>query len=172
MSVNLSARQFQHPGLLDDVERALRVSDLDPSALTLEITESVVMKDPVAAAAKLREIKALGVAVAVDDFGTGYSSLAYLKDFPVDSLKIDRAFINGLGEEGDASAIVRSIVVLGHALHLSVTAEGIETAVQLAHLRTLQCDLAGLPVRASRPGHRAPAQTMAQAGPTRPRRIA
>jgi diguanylate cyclase (GGDEF)-like protein/PAS domain S-box-containing protein len=140
MSVNLSARQFQHPGLLDDVEQALRMAQLDPASLTLEITESVVMKEREAAAAKLREIKALGVRVAVDDFGTGYSSLAYLKDFPVDSLKIDRSFTGSLGEGGDDSAIVRSIVALGHALRLSVTAEGIETEVQLAHLRALRCD--------------------------------
>jgi diguanylate cyclase (GGDEF)-like protein/PAS domain S-box-containing protein len=140
MSVNLSARQFQHPGLLDDVDRALREAELPASALTLEITESVVMKEPAAAAAKLREIKALGVRVAVDDFGTGYSSLAYLKDFPVDSLKIDRSFTSGITDGGDDSAIVRSIVALAHALHLSVTAEGIETADQLAQLQTLRCD--------------------------------
>jgi diguanylate cyclase (GGDEF)-like protein/PAS domain S-box-containing protein len=140
MSVNLSARQFQHPSLLDDVDRALRMAELDPAALTLEITESVVMKDPKSAAAKLREIKALGVRVAVDDFGTGYSSLAYLKDFPVDSLKIDRSFTQGLGIGEDDSAIVKSIVALGHALHLSVTAEGIETEDQLAHLQALRCD--------------------------------
>ena len=140
VSVNLSARQFEHPGLLGDIEHALHDSELDPSALTVEITEGVVMKDPVAAAAKLREIKSLGVKVAVDDFGTGYSSLAYLKTFPVDSLKIDRSFTQGLGDEGDDSAIVRSVVALGHALRLSVTAEGIETADQLAYLQTLECD--------------------------------
>ena len=140
LSVNLSARQFQHPGLLGDVTRALEESGLDPSALTLEITESVVMREPHVAAAKLREMKALGVAIAVDDFGTGYSSLAYLKDFPVDSLKIDRSLIQGLGDGGDDSAIVRSVVALGHALRLSVTAEGIETVDQLAQLRSLQCD--------------------------------
>ena len=140
VSVNLSARQFEHPGLLGDIERALERSELDPSALTVEITEGVVMKDPIAAAAKLREIKSLGVSVAVDDFGTGYSSLAYLKTFPVDSLKIDRCFTNGLGDGGDDTAIVRSVVALGHALRLSVTAEGIETADQLAYLQTLDCD--------------------------------
>ena len=132
--------QFQHPGLLGDIARAVREAALDPAGLTLEITESVVMKDPVAAAAKLHEIKALGVCVAVDDFGTGYSSLAYLKDFPVDTLKIDRSFIRELGGEGGDPAIVRSVIALGHALHLEVTAEGIETAVQFAHLRTLRCD--------------------------------
>ncbi len=140
VAVNLSARQFGHPGLLGDIERALREAELPPSRLTLEITESVVMKQPTAAAAKLREIKALGVRIAVDDFGTGYSSLAYLKDFPVDSLKIDGSFTQGLGAQGPDAAIVRSIVVLGHALHLSVTAEGIETPDQLGQLRTIGCD--------------------------------
>ena len=140
MSVNLSARQFQHPGLLEDIVGALREADLDPGTLTLEITEGVVMKDPTAAALKLHEMKDLGVRIAVDDFGTGYSSLAYLKDFPVDSLKIDRSFTSGVGGEGDDAAIVRSIVALGHALRLSVTAEGIETRDQLVELRTLECD--------------------------------
>ena len=140
MSVNLSARQFQHPGLLEDIAGALREARLEPAALTLEITEGVVMKDPAAAAAKLHEMKALGVRIAVDDFGTGYSSLAYLKDFPVDSLKIDRSFTSGVDANGDDAAIVRSIVALGHALRLSVTAEGIETTAQLAELRTLDCD--------------------------------
>jgi diguanylate cyclase (GGDEF)-like protein/PAS domain S-box-containing protein len=140
VSVNLSARQFEHPGLLGDIEQALQRSGLDPSALTVEITEGVVMKDPTAAAVKLHEIKSLGVSVAVDDFGTGYSSLAYLKTFPIDSLKIDRCFTNGLGDDGDDSAIVRSVVALGHALRLSVTAERIETQDQLEYLRTLDCD--------------------------------
>jgi diguanylate cyclase (GGDEF)-like protein/PAS domain S-box-containing protein len=173
VSVNLSARQFQHPGLLGDVDRALREAELDPSALTLEITESVVMKEPMAAAAKLREIKALGVRVAVDDFGTGYSSLAYLKDFPVDSLKIDRTFIQGLGEVRDDSAIVRSIVVLGHALHLSVTAEGIETTDQLAHLRALQCDRGqGYLFARPAPADELPPLLVAGVGRRRQRRVA
>jgi EAL domain-containing protein (putative c-di-GMP-specific phosphodiesterase class I) len=139
--VNLSARQFEHPRLLIDVNRALEAAGLDPSALTLEITESVVMKDPAAAANKLREIKALGVRVALDDFGTGYSSLAYLRSFPIDSLKVDRSFIHGLGDDHDATAIVRSVIALGHALNLIVVAEGIETDDQRDQLRDLKCDL-------------------------------
>jgi EAL domain-containing protein (putative c-di-GMP-specific phosphodiesterase class I) len=141
ISVNLSARQFQHPGLLVDVERAVTMADLDVRLLTLEITESVVMKDPEAAAAKLREIKALGIRVAVDDFGTGYSSLSYLKTFPIDYLKIDRSFVKGLGSDNDDGAIVRSVVALGHALNLRVIGEGIETKAQAAYLSDLHCDL-------------------------------
>ncbi len=140
MAVNLSARQFQHAGLLDDVRGALKNSGLDPAALTLEITEGVLMQDPEAVAIKLTEIRALGVHIAVDDFGTGYSSLSYLKDFPVDSLKIDQSFIQGLGREGDESAIVRSVVSLGHGLHLTVIAEGVQTVAQLADLRAIGCD--------------------------------
>jgi diguanylate cyclase (GGDEF)-like protein len=141
ISVNLSARQFQHPGLLVDVERAVAMAGLDVRLLTLEITESVVMKDPAAAAAKLREIKALGIRVAVDDFGTGYSSLSYLKMFPIDYLKIDRSFVKGLGNDADDGAIVRSVVALGHALNLRVIGEGIETKAQAAYLSDLNCDL-------------------------------
>ncbi len=141
ISVNLSARQFQHVGLVDDIRSALRDSGLNPALLTLEITESDVMRDPLVAADRLREIKVIGVKIAVDDFGTGYSSLAYLKNFPVDSLKIDRAFISGVGVDKDDSAIVRSVVALGHALDLSVTGEGIETPEQRAYLHDLGCDL-------------------------------
>ncbi len=114
---------------------------LDACLLTLEITESVVIKDPDAAADKLREIKRLGIRVAVDDFGTGYSSLAYLKNFPIDYLKIDRSFVKGLGIDDDDAAIVRSVVALGHALNLRVIGEGIETTEQAAYLAELHCDL-------------------------------
>ena len=141
VSVNLSARQFQYAGLVDDIGSALRDSGLNPALLTLEITESDVMRDPLVAADRLREIKLIGVKIAVDDFGTGYSSLAYLKNFPVDSLKIDRTFISGVGVDKDDSAIVRSVVALGHALDLSVTGEGIETPEQRAYLQDLGCDL-------------------------------
>ena len=141
ISVNLSARQFQHPGLFADVQHALVDAGLDPGALTLEITESVVMKDPDAAAARLREFRQLGIRVAIDDFGTGYSSLAYLKNFPIDALKIDRSFVSALGRASDDSAIVRSVVALGHALNLTVVGEGVETQEQAAHLQELDCDL-------------------------------
>ena len=141
VSVNLSARQFQHAGLVEDIGAALRDSGLAPELLTLEITESDVMRDPQAAADRLREIKVIGAKIAVDDFGTGYSSLAYLKNFPVDSLKIDRTFISGVGVDRDDSAIVRSVIALGHALNLSVTGEGVETIDQRAYLLDLGCDL-------------------------------
>jgi diguanylate cyclase (GGDEF)-like protein/PAS domain S-box-containing protein len=140
MSVNLSARQFQHPGLVADIARALGEAELDPSTLKLEITESVVMRDAEAATETLRQLKSLGIRLAIDDFGTGYSSLSYLKRLPVDTLKIDRSFVHGLGQDDQDTAIVRSIVALAKTLHLSVTAEGIEIPAQQAQLRHLGCD--------------------------------
>jgi len=140
MSVNLSARQFQSATLAQDIEGIVRRADLDPSTLKLEITESVVMKDAESAIATLVALKAIGFRVAIDDFGTGYSSLAYLKRFPVDTLKIDRSFVDGLGHDPQDTAIVRSVVALAKSLELSVTAEGIETPTQQAHLTRLGCE--------------------------------
>jgi diguanylate cyclase (GGDEF)-like protein/PAS domain S-box-containing protein len=140
ISVNLSARQFQHPELVADIRAALERAGLSPHRLTLEITESAVMQDADAAVATLRALKSIGVRVAIDDFGTGYSSLSYLKLLPVDTLKIDRSFVNGLGQDEQDEAIVRSIVALARALSLSVTGEGIETPAQHDHLRSLGCD--------------------------------
>jgi diguanylate cyclase (GGDEF)-like protein len=140
MSVNLSARQFQRPELLADIREALATTGLDPRRLKLEITESVIMHDAEATTATLLAIKDLGIRLAIDDFGTGYSSLSYLKRFPVDTLKIDRSFVDGLGEDSQDTAIVRSIVALAKALGLSVTGEGIETSVQREQLRELDCD--------------------------------
>ena len=141
VSVNLSARQFQQPDLLARVQEALRKTRLDPRLLKLEITESVVMQDADAAVAPLQALKQLGVQLAIDDFGTGYSSLSYLKRFPVDTLKVDRSFVDGLGHEVQDTAIVRSIIALAKALRLSVTGEGIESPTQEAQLRALGCDL-------------------------------
>jgi EAL domain-containing protein (putative c-di-GMP-specific phosphodiesterase class I) len=140
VSVNLSARQFQRTDLVQEITRAAREARLEPQALTLEITESVVMDDPAAAAATLNELKALGFALAIDDFGTGYSSLSYLKHFPIDNLKIDRSFVDGLGSDSQSTAIVRSVVDLAQALHVTITGEGIETTSQEATLRALGCD--------------------------------
>jgi EAL domain-containing protein (putative c-di-GMP-specific phosphodiesterase class I) len=140
MSVNLSAKQFQNPNLVAEVADALNMSDLDPSSLKLEITESVVMQDAPATLAKLRELKDLGVKLAIDDFGTGYSSLGYLKRFPVDTLKIDRSFVKGLTHEGGDSAIVRAVVTVAKSLNMDVTAEGIETDQQRLELKNLGCD--------------------------------
>jgi diguanylate cyclase (GGDEF)-like protein/PAS domain S-box-containing protein len=140
VAVNLSARQFQHPHLVADIRCALERAGLDPSCLRLEITEGVLMHDTGTAVQTLQALKELGIRIAVDDFGTGYSSLAYLKRFPVDVLKIDRSFVDGLGHDPQDEAIVRSVVTLAKTLHLSVTGEGIETAIQQEHLQALGCD--------------------------------
>lgn len=140
VSVNLSARQLQDRALARDVSRTLRQAALDPACLHVEITESVLMQDVELTAGMLRQLKDIGIRVAVDDFGTGYSSLSYLKRLPVDILKVDRSFVDGLGQDHDATAIVRAIVTLAQTMNLTVTAEGVETAEQLAHLRDLGCD--------------------------------
>ena len=141
MSVNLSARQFQHPTLVADIERAIRQAGLDPRTLKLEITESVVMQNVERTLETLYALKALGIQLAIDDFGTGYSSLTYLKRFPIDTLKIDRSFVDGLGQDAQDTAIVRSVVALAKTLNLSVTGEGVETAEQQLQLEALGCDL-------------------------------
>jgi diguanylate cyclase (GGDEF)-like protein len=140
MSVNLSGRQFQHPSLVADIGHALLQSGLAPSALKLEITESVIMHDAEATILALHQLKQLGIQLAIDDFGTGYSSLSYLKRFRVDTLKVDRSFVNGLGRDSMDTAIVQSVVALAKALHLDVTAEGIETQAQRSELLALGCD--------------------------------
>jgi diguanylate cyclase (GGDEF)-like protein/PAS domain S-box-containing protein len=140
LSVNLSARQFQQASLVPDIAELLQETGLPPSCLKLEITESVVMQDAPATLARLHAFKALGVQLAIDDFGTGYSCLSYLKRFPIDVLKIDQAFVRGLGADPEDTAIVRAIVTVAKNLDLSVTAEGIETVEQLTHLRELGCD--------------------------------
>jgi len=139
MSVNLSAKQFQHPQLVDEITRALTESGLEASCLKLEITESVVMQDAPATLAKLKELKDHGIRLAIDDFGTGYSSLGYLKSFPVDTLKIDRSFVRGLSGEGGDSAIVRAVVTVAKSLNMDVTAEGIETDEQRIELKAIGC---------------------------------
>jgi diguanylate cyclase (GGDEF)-like protein len=138
VSVNLSARQFSDPRLVDDVKASLADSGLAPACLTLEITESLLMTDADAAIAKLGAIKALGVRLAIDDFGTGYSSLSYLQRFPIDVLKIDRAFVEAVGE-AEGSALIRSIVDLGRTLRLETIAEGVERPDQPAQLVELEC---------------------------------
>ena len=140
--VNLSAREFADPALAEAVGRTLREVALDPAGLALEITEGVLMDAAPGTLATLWQLKGLGVGLAVDDFGTGYSSLAYLKRFPVDTLKLDKAFIDGLGQDGDDTAIVEAVTSLAHALGLAVVAEGVETADQAASLHRLGCDLA------------------------------
>jgi diguanylate cyclase (GGDEF)-like protein len=140
VSVNLSARQFQQPDLLEDIRRAVGAAGLEPHCLKLEITESTVMHDAEAAVTTMNGLKTLGIQLAIDDFGTGYSSLGYLKRFPIDTLKIDRSFVSGLGQDAQDTAIVRSVLALARSLGLSVTAEGIETTAQEAQLAELDCD--------------------------------
>jgi diguanylate cyclase (GGDEF)-like protein/PAS domain S-box-containing protein len=139
MRVNLSARQLR-PAIVDDVGSALTESGLDPTALCLEITETAIMDDVEESERILLRFRELGVQVAVDDFGTGFSSLAYLKRFPVDILKIDRTFVDGVGVDADDTAIVQSVIGLARTLRLEVVAEGIEDANQLAELVRLGCD--------------------------------
>ncbi|MBW3616072.1 MAG: EAL domain-containing protein, partial [Actinobacteria bacterium] len=140
VSVNLSARQLAHRGLVKEVGETLAMSGVDPSLICLEITESVLMDDAEASVRDLRALKALGVRLAVDDFGTGYSSLSYLKRFPVDFLKVDRSFVEGLGRDPEDTAIVSAIVKLARALGLAVVAEGVETELQLVELQRLDCE--------------------------------
>jgi diguanylate cyclase (GGDEF)-like protein/PAS domain S-box-containing protein len=140
ISVNLSGRQLQHPRLADSVQRALEGAGLSAQRLVLEVTESTAMGDVQASLKALHRLKALGVRLAIDDFGTGYSSLSHLKHFPIDILKIDRSFVSGPGADGQDEAIIRSVIALATSLQLGVTAEGIETADQLALLRILGCD--------------------------------
>jgi diguanylate cyclase (GGDEF)-like protein/PAS domain S-box-containing protein len=141
VTVNISGRQFQEPALASHVAAALADSALVPHRLVLEITESVMLNDAEAALAKLREIKSLGIRLAIDDFGTGYSSLAYLQRFPIDLLKMDKSFTDGIGREAAESALARAIVGLGHTLGMGTVAEGIETEAQLARLREFGCDV-------------------------------
>jgi predicted signal transduction protein with EAL and GGDEF domain/GAF domain-containing protein len=142
VTVNLSRKQLADPALLSVVQRALASSNLPASALGLEITESAIMEDPVAAEAALIELKSkLGVRLAVDDFGTGYSSLSCLRRFPIDLLKIDRSFVQNVVRDRRDAAVMSAIVVLAHNLNLSVVAEGIETHDQAAFMSSSQCDL-------------------------------
>ena len=115
---------------------------MDPAHLCLEVTESVLIEDPEASIRTLSELKKLGIKIAIDDFGTGYSSLAYLRRLPVDCVKVDRSFVRGLPENAEDAAIVNAVIQLGHALKLSVTAEGVETPAQLVSLQAAGCDTA------------------------------
>jgi diguanylate cyclase (GGDEF)-like protein len=141
MSVNVSVRQFQHPDLVGDVAEALQRSGLDASLLTLEITESLFAQDIDETTRKIDLLKSQGVRLALDDFGTGYSSLSYLRRFPIDTLKIDKSFIDGVTTSAEGHAVVAAITQLGETLHLEVVAEGLETAEQVEVLRTLGCPL-------------------------------
>jgi diguanylate cyclase (GGDEF)-like protein len=141
IAVNVSPRQLEGNGLLEDVRDALAGSGLDPGALTLEITETTLMRDADTAALRLASLKELGVRIAIDDFGTGYSSLAYLRQFPVDALKIDRSFISGIAASRESAALIHTLVQLGKTLGLQTLGEGIEETTQLQQLQLEECDL-------------------------------
>ena len=140
MAVNLSARQFSDPFLLQDIGDVLRDTGMDPRLLELEITEGMVIQHPDKAIQLLRDIKALGVRLAIDDFGTGYSSLGQLKHFPIDTLKVDRSFIRDIPNDSEDRAITEAIIAMGKTLSLTVVAEGVETAEQERFLREHACD--------------------------------
>ncbi|XGW00427.1 MAG: EAL domain-containing protein [Leptolyngbya sp. BL-A-14] len=140
MSVNLSARQFAQSDLVEQIDQILAESQLDPHTLKLEITESTIMENAQSAASVLRELRKRHIQLSLDDFGTGYSSLSYLHSFPVDTLKIDRSFIQQMGEETDDLGLVPLIVNIAHKMGMNVVAEGIETQKQLDHLKALNCD--------------------------------
>ncbi|HEU0073699.1 MAG TPA: EAL domain-containing protein [Dehalococcoidia bacterium] len=141
MSVNVSAHQLQKPGFVQEVERVLKNTGFNPGMLVLEITESVLIRHPEEVIGTLQELKALGVHLALDDFGTGYSSLSYLKRFPIDILKIDRSFIEGMNETDRDMMLVQTVIDLGHTLKLDIVAEGIERSEQLKSLQALDCAL-------------------------------
>jgi diguanylate cyclase (GGDEF)-like protein/PAS domain S-box-containing protein len=142
MSVNLSMKQFVQAKLVENIAEMLKELDLSPTNLKLEITESAVMEDPIAAVEMLQQMKDLGIRLAIDDFGTGYSSLSYLHRFPLDMLKIDRSFISGISETVNEMEIARTIMPLARNLRLDVVAEGVETAEQVLELRKLKCKYA------------------------------
>jgi EAL domain-containing protein (putative c-di-GMP-specific phosphodiesterase class I) len=129
------------PGLREVVAGALAVSGLPPHSLVLEITESLMMQDAELAITRLHELKELGIRLAIDDFGTGYSSLSYLRKFPVDILKIDKSFVDGVSRQGKEQELAQSIIELGQTLKLEIVAEGVEQAEQLGWLQSRNCDL-------------------------------
>jgi diguanylate cyclase (GGDEF)-like protein/PAS domain S-box-containing protein len=140
IAINLSARQFQLPDMVARIGAIINTSGIDPSLLEFELTESMLMVDPEAVAVTLQQLKLLGVRLSIDDFGTGYSSLAYLKSFPLDKLKIDRAFVHDVSGNADDAAITLAIISLAHNLNLTVVAEGVETSEQLNLLMANGCD--------------------------------
>lgn len=140
VAVNVSARQFRDPMFAHDINSIIRTSGVEPSGLEVEITEGTLMTDTKNARALLRELKSLGIHVALDDFGTGYSSLGYLRQFPFDTLKVDRSFVSDILEDRGCSAITGAIIAMAKRLHLHVVAEGVETREQVECLRELGCE--------------------------------
>ena len=142
LSVNVSVKQFQHPDFVGAVEKILRDTGLDVSRLQLEITETVVTENVEYAAGQLKDLKRLGVQLAIDDFGQGYSSLGALRTFSLDNLKIDKSFVAGLGKNAQDTSIVQLVIDLAHSLDMKAIAEGVESAEQLLLLQQMGSDLA------------------------------
>ena len=140
MAVNISARQFQHPGFIQLVADILQETGLSPTKLELEITESLAMHDAEKNIATMKELSELGIQLSIDDFGTGYSSLSYLKRFPINKLKVDQSFVRNMTSNTDDASIAQSVILLGQSLGLTVIAEGVETTEQLAMLEQYGCD--------------------------------
>jgi EAL domain-containing protein (putative c-di-GMP-specific phosphodiesterase class I) len=140
MAVNVSGRQLDSDQLVVDIEQALSASGLPAESLTIEITETTLMRNVEETAKRLTAIKELGVKIAIDDFGTGYSSLAHLQQFPVDALKIDRSFVSGLRDNKEGETLIHTLVQLGKALSIETFAEGIEEQQELTLLRAEDCD--------------------------------
>jgi EAL domain-containing protein (putative c-di-GMP-specific phosphodiesterase class I) len=140
MAVNLSARQFRHLFLASMIEDSLRQNGIDPQRLEIELTESLLMEDNESTRAMLASFRRLGVRLAIDDFGTGHSSLTYIRRFAIDTLKIDRSFVQSLPDNGEDAAICSAVIALGRNMKMSVVAEGVETAAQVQLLRELGCD--------------------------------
>jgi len=140
VSVNLSGRRLDEPGLADMVRDALAESGLPPRLLMLELTETALLHGTQQTRREMVELHDMGVRFALDDFGTGYSSLSHLKRFPIDVLKVDKSFIQGMVDEPDTASIVHAIISMAHALKMTVVAEGVETREQLLYLRAYKCD--------------------------------
>jgi EAL domain-containing protein (putative c-di-GMP-specific phosphodiesterase class I) len=140
VAVNLSARQLRETSFVGIVKSALKNANLPPSALEIEITESMLMSDAQVIVAALEDLHDFGVHISMDDFGTGYSSLSYLKRFPIDTIKIDRSFVNDISIDQDDAEIIHTIINMGHTLNRKIIAEGVETEEQLDILKAYRCD--------------------------------
>jgi EAL domain-containing protein (putative c-di-GMP-specific phosphodiesterase class I) len=142
LSINLSARQFHQPGLVEMIRRTLEETGQQPELLELEITETTLMRQSPQTSQTLEELGGMGISLSIDDFGTGYSSLSYLKRLPVHKLKIDRSFIQDINDNSDDLAIVSAVIALARTLQLEVVAEGVESKAHLDLLSRLGCELA------------------------------
>jgi EAL domain-containing protein (putative c-di-GMP-specific phosphodiesterase class I) len=142
IAVNVSATQLARPGFAERLRRLLQDTGMDPALVELEVTERVIVEGMGEARATLDQVAALGVGIAIDDFGTGYSGLAYLKRFPIDTVKVDQSFVHDLTVDPDDAAIVTAIVAMAKSLGIDVVAEGVETEQQLQYLRDLGCNRA------------------------------